>query len=83
MQEREISLRLLDLPSELLRGLAEGRPVAELAAMLCRMAEASAPGRIASVLRMGPDGALHPLTAPSSPPDMLVALDISRLETSA
>ncbi|WP_079416634.1 EAL domain-containing protein [Thiomonas intermedia] len=75
MQEREIALRLLDLPSEMLRGLAEGRPVAELAAMLCRMAEASAPGRIASVLRIGSDGALHPLTAPSSPPDMLAALD--------
>jgi len=75
MQERDFSLRLLELPSDLLRGLAEGRPVAELAAMLCRMAEQSAPGRIASVLRMGPDGALHPLTAPSSPPDMLAALD--------
>jgi diguanylate cyclase (GGDEF)-like protein/PAS domain S-box-containing protein len=75
MQDRGISLALLDLPSEILRGLAAGRPVAELATVLCRMAEQAAPGRIASILRMGADGALHPLTAPSSPPEMLAALD--------
>lgn len=75
MQDRVSTLGLLDLPSGILQGLAAGRPVAELAALLCRMAEEAAPGRIASVLSLGEDGALHPLAMPSGPPEMASALD--------
>lgn len=75
MQDQPSSLGLLDLPSEILRGLAAGRPVAELAAVLCRMAEQAVPGRIASILRLGPDGTLHPLALPSGPPELLSAFD--------
>ncbi len=66
---------LFELPGEILRGLAEGRPLPELAAALCRLAERCAPGRIASILHLGSDGRLHPLAVPSAPPELAQALD--------
>ncbi|OZB71520.1 MULTISPECIES: EAL domain-containing protein [unclassified Thiomonas] len=75
MPDQNASLGLLELPSEILRGLAAGRPVTELAALLCRMAEQAVPGRLASLLRLGPDGDLHPLALPSGPPELLSAFD--------
>ncbi|MDY0329466.1 MAG: EAL domain-containing protein [Thiomonas sp.] len=75
MQDQASPLWLLDLPGKMLQGLAEGRPIAELAALLCRLTEQVAPGRIASILRLGEDGTLHPLAIPSAAPELSSALD--------
>ncbi|MFZ5578538.1 MAG: EAL domain-containing protein [Pseudomonadota bacterium] len=74
MQDQGDPLRLLDLPRDILRGLGEGRPIAELAAMLCRMAEQEVPGHVASILRLEADGLLHLLAAPSAPVEFQRAL---------
>jgi diguanylate cyclase (GGDEF)-like protein/PAS domain S-box-containing protein len=75
MSEAASPLDLFDLPGEVLRRLAAGEPIEVLAALLCRVAEQAAPGRIASLLKLEADGLLHPLAVPSGPPELVRAFD--------
>ena len=66
---------LLDMQTLILRDIAAGHPAAALAERLCDLAEQHAPGRIASLMRMRPDGRLGVLAAPAAPAPLRAALD--------
>ena len=66
---------LLDMQTLILRDMAAGQPADALAERLCRLAEQHAPGRIASLMRLRPDGRLGMLAAPGVPEPLRSALD--------
>ena len=66
---------LLRLQSEVLEAVACGEPLVAVADMLCRRAEALAPGAICSILTVDGAGLLHPLAAPSLPLAYSSAID--------
>src|SRR6218665_3239496 len=61
------SALLLRLQSEVLEAVACGEPLVAVADMLCRRAEAMAPGVTCSILTVDGAGCLHPLASPSLP----------------
>ncbi len=65
----------LEFATGTLRELVAGHAPRELADRLCRLAEAHAPGRIASVMVLGDDQLLHVFAAPSAPPALRLELD--------
>ncbi len=67
--------RLLTLQSEILEAVAYGEPLVRIADLLCRRAEALAPGVICSILTVDRLGVLHPLAAPSLPDHYSRALE--------
>jgi diguanylate cyclase (GGDEF)-like protein/PAS domain S-box-containing protein len=56
-------------------GLAEERPLEDVADQLCRRVEELAPGIVCSILHVDKDGLLHPLGGPSLAADYCAALD--------
>ena len=66
---------LLDMQTLILRDIAAGHSAAALAERLCSLAEQYAPGRIASLMRMRPDGRLSVLAAPAASGTLRAALD--------
>jgi len=69
------SALLLRLQTEILETIACGEPLVAVADLLCRRAEALAPGAICSILTVDADGVLHPLAGPSLPLSYSSALD--------
>lgn len=69
------SALLLRLQTEILETVACGEPLVAVADLLCRRAEALAPGAICSILTVDADGLMHPLAAPSLPLAYSSALD--------
>jgi diguanylate cyclase (GGDEF)-like protein len=69
------SALLLRLQTDVLEAVACGEPLAAVADLLCRQAEALAPDAICSILAVDAEGLLHPLAAPSLPPAYSAALD--------
>jgi diguanylate cyclase (GGDEF)-like protein len=61
------SALLLRLQTEVLEAIARGEALVPIADLLCRRAEALAPGAICSILTVDDEGLLHPLAAPSLP----------------
>jgi diguanylate cyclase (GGDEF)-like protein len=66
---------LLRLQTEVLEAVACGTPLDVVADLLCRRAEALAPGVICSILTVDATGLLHPLAAPSLPPAYSSAIE--------
>ena len=66
---------LLRLQTEVLEAVACGTGLAVVADLLCRRAEALAPGVICSILTVDADGTLHPLAGPSLPSSYSSAID--------
>jgi len=56
------------LQGEILEAVARGQALVEVADLLCRRAEALAPGVLCSILLVDADGAIRPLAGPSLPP---------------
>ena len=69
------SALLLHLQTEVLEAVASGESLAVTTDLLCRRAEALAPGAICSILLVDADGLLHPLAAPSLPLAYSSAID--------
>jgi diguanylate cyclase (GGDEF)-like protein len=69
------SALLLRLQTEILEAIACGEPLVAAADLLCRRAEALAPGAICSILTVDADSVLHPLAGPSLPLSYSSALD--------
>ena len=69
------SALLLRLQTEILETIACGEPLVAVADLLCRRAEALAPGAICSILTVDADGVMHPLAAPSLPLSYSSAID--------
>ncbi|HUY01803.1 MAG TPA: EAL domain-containing protein [Rhodocyclaceae bacterium] len=55
--------------------MAAGQPAQLLAEHLCTLVVRYAPGRLASLMRLGTDGRLHLLAAPGASPALIAALD--------
>ncbi|HUY02018.1 MAG TPA: GAF domain-containing protein, partial [Rhodocyclaceae bacterium] len=55
--------------------MAAGEPAQRLAEQLCAAVRQGAPGRIACVMRLGPDGRLHLLAAAGATPALVAALE--------
>jgi len=68
------SALLLHLQTDVLEAVARGESLAALADLLCRRAEALAPGAICSILAIDSAGTLQPLAAPNLPPSYSDAL---------
>lgn len=68
------SALLLHLQTEVLEAVARGETIASIAELLCRRAEAMAPGAICSILAIDGAGRVQPLAAPSLPPEFSAAL---------
>jgi len=66
---------LLHLQTEVLEAVACGEALVAVADMLCRRAEALAPGAICSILTVDNEGCLRPLAAPSLPLAFASAVD--------
>ena len=66
---------LLRLQTEVLEAVACGTGLAVVADLLCRRAEALAPGVICSILTVDADGTLHPLAGPSLPSSYSTPID--------
>ena len=66
---------LLRLQTEVLEAVACGKPLPEVADLLCRRAQALAPEVICSILSVDSAGCLHPLAAPSLPAIFSEAVD--------
>ncbi len=66
---------LLRLQTEVLEAVACGSPLADVADLMCRCAEALAPQVICSILTLDSSGQLHPLAAPSLPAHYSAAID--------
>ncbi|WP_374446863.1 diguanylate cyclase domain-containing protein, partial [Stella sp.] len=58
---------LLALQTEILEAVATGTPLQEVAALLCRRAEAMAPSAICTIVGIDEHGRLDPIAAPSLP----------------
>lgn len=69
------SAQLLKLQSEVLEAVACGEALVAIADMLCRRAEAMAPGVICSILSVDDNRCLHPLASPSLPLAYASAID--------
>lgn len=68
------SALLLHLQTEVLEAVARGERLHEIADLLCRRAEALAPGAFCSILVVDDAGLLQPLAAPSLPASFSAAL---------
>ncbi|MDE2583136.1 MAG: EAL domain-containing protein [Rhodospirillales bacterium] len=66
---------LLLIQTRILRDMAAGRPAQPLAERLCHMVHHYAPDRIASLMRLGSDGKLHPVAVAGGAPAILAAID--------
>ncbi|MGV8853897.1 MAG: putative bifunctional diguanylate cyclase/phosphodiesterase [Devosia sp.] len=69
------SALLLRLQTEVLEAVARGESLASTAELLCRQAEALAPGASCAILVIDPQGLIHPLAGPSLPAAFSCALD--------
>ena len=69
------SALLLRLQTEVLEAVAVGESLTAIADLLCRRAEALAPGAICSILTVDAAGLLHPLAAPSLPAEYGAAIE--------
>jgi diguanylate cyclase (GGDEF)-like protein len=69
------SALLLQLQTDVLEAVACGEPLVVVADLLCRRAQALAPGAICSILTVDAEGILHPLAAPSLPLSYSSALE--------
>ena len=67
--------RLYDLQGELLEAIASGKPLREVAALICLRVEALLPDAACALLAVDADARLHPLSAPALPPRFCDALD--------
>lgn len=74
MVRDETSL-LLRLQTDVLEAVACGEPLVAVADLLCRRAEAMAPGVVCTILSLDADARLHPLAAPSLPLHYSSAVD--------
>jgi hypothetical protein len=63
-----------DFQSRILEMIARGAPLAATIERLCR-GERRAPGVVCSVVTVDGAGRLHPLAAPSLPPELRTAFD--------
>lgn len=68
------SEQLLQLQTEVLEAVASGATLAAIGLLICRRAEAHAPGAVCSLLLVA-DAALHPLAGPSLPQSYTDVLD--------
>ncbi|HUY01804.1 MAG TPA: EAL domain-containing protein [Rhodocyclaceae bacterium] len=66
---------LLRMHVHILRSMAAGEPAQLLAEHLCDLVRQHAPERLASLMRLGADGRVHLLAAPSASPALIAALD--------
>lgn len=66
---------LLRLQTEVLEAVACGEPLVAVADLLCRRAEALAPGVVCTILSIDGEGRLRPLAAPSLPLAYSSAID--------
>ena len=69
------SALLLQLQTDVLEAVARGETLAAIADLLCRRAEALAPGASCSLLSVDAAGLVHPLAAPSLPLAYAAAID--------
>jgi len=69
------SALLLHLQTEVLEAVARGEPLAAIADLLCRRAEALAPDTHCTLLAVDAQGLIHPLAAPSLPSTFSAAVD--------
>lgn len=74
MQDRG-SQALLQLQSDVLKAVALGQPLRDVAVRLCRQAESLAPDVVCSVLRVDDGGCLRPLAAPNIPDHYSAAIN--------
>jgi diguanylate cyclase (GGDEF)-like protein len=66
---------LLRIQTRILRDMAAGQKAQSLAEQLCQLVGHHAPGQIAWLTRLGPDGLLHPVALAGAPDGMAAALD--------
>lgn len=66
---------MLQLQNDILEMVAKGEPLAATIDRLCESVEALLPGVVCSVLEVGTDGCLHPLSGPSLPETYSRTLD--------
>jgi len=66
---------MLKLQNNILKMIAKGDPLANVAARLCIEAESLVPDAICSVLTVDRAGLIHPLAGPTLPPPYSAALD--------
>ena len=66
---------LLRIQTRILRDMAAGQPAQPLAERLCDLVRHYAPGRIACLMRLGPDGLLHPVAVTGAPEGLSAAID--------
>jgi diguanylate cyclase (GGDEF)-like protein len=64
-----------DFQSRILEMIARGAPLAATIERLCKEVERRAPGVVCSVVTVDGAGRLHPLAAPSLPPELRTAFD--------
>ena len=69
------SALLLHLQTDVLEAVARGETLAAIADLLCRRAEALAPGASCTLLTIDQNGLVHPLAAPSLPDAFSSAID--------
>ncbi len=63
------------LQNEILEAVATGMPLAKVAEILCRRAEALAPDAICTVAAIDAEGLIHPVAGPSLPPSYAEAIE--------
>ncbi len=74
MPDALLKSALLQLPTQILHDLAEGKSPQALGIAICQFAERVAPGRIATIMSVQPDGTLAVYAAPSASPGLVAAL---------
>ena len=74
MPDTPLKTAFLQLPTQILSDLAEGKSPQGLGEAICRFAEGFVPDYLATILVRQPDGRLMPWAGPSVPPALLRAL---------
>ncbi len=75
MPDALLKSALLQLPTQILNDLAEGKSPESLGRAICQFAERVAPGRIATIMSVRPEGTLSVYAAPSAAPELIAALN--------
>ncbi|QHN05114.1 EAL domain-containing protein [Granulicella sp. WH15] len=69
------TMRIHELQQLVLEAVASGRPLAEIADLICRQVEVIAPEVVSSMVAVDDEGRLHPLAGPRLPESYSAALE--------